>query len=348
VFFRQGIIVTEIQQAHQLLSPLLGTTLAGTLFALALISAGQSSTLTGTLAGQIVMEGFLQFKMRPVLRRLVTRLIAIVPAIIVISIQGEQGSYSLLIMSQVLLSLQLPFAVIPLIKLTSDRALMGQFANTWWMKGLAWIAASVIVGLNAYLVVKTLTQWIGAAGSGAVWPWVTAVPFAAGVALLLVYITIPQSWRRKKMAAPPVAPLEFSLRKYTRVGVALDYGEKDGEVLSHAQTFAQQQGATVYLFHVVEGVSGQLFGKDAYDVEARKDQEHLEEIAQRLRASGVNAIPLLGFGRVPEQLVRLAQENAVDLLVMGGHRHRGLKDIIFGASISKVRHALSIPVLVVQ
>lgn len=348
VFFKQGIVVTEIQQAHHLLSPLLGTTLAGTLFALALISAGQSSTLTGTLAGQIVMEGFLQFKMRPVLRRLVTRLIAIIPAIIVIAIQGEQGSYSLLIMSQVLLSLQLPFAVIPLIKLTSDRALMGKFVNTWWMKGLAWIAATVIVGLNAYLVLKTLTEWLGAAGSGAVWLWLTAVPFAAGVTLLLVYITIPQSWRRKKMAAPPVAPLEFSLRKYTRVGVALDYGKKDGEVLSHAQTFAQQQGATVYLFHVVEGVSGQLFGKDAYDVEARKDQEHLEEIAQRLRASGVNAIPQLGFGRVPEQLVRLAQENAIDLLVMGGHRHRGLKDILFGASISKVRHALSIPVLVVQ
>ena len=119
VFFRNGVIVTEIQQAHELLTPLLGTTLASTFFAIALISSGQSSTLTGTLAGQIVMEGFLQFKIRPVLRRLITRLIAIIPAVLVISLQGEQGSYRLLILSQVILSLQLPFAVIPLVRFTS-------------------------------------------------------------------------------------------------------------------------------------------------------------------------------------------------------------------------------------
>ncbi|MBI1792448.1 MAG: Nramp family divalent metal transporter, partial [Acidobacteria bacterium] len=124
VFFTNGKVVTEIQQAHQLLAPLLGTTLAGVLFAVALLCSGQSSTLTGTLAGQIVMEGFLNFRMRPWLRRLLTRLLAIVPAAVVIYIAGDQGTFKLLILSQVILSMQLPFAVIPLIHFTSDRAKM--------------------------------------------------------------------------------------------------------------------------------------------------------------------------------------------------------------------------------
>ena len=154
VFFKNTVVVTEIQQAHELLTPLLGTTLASTLFAIALLSAGQSSTLTGTLAGQIVMEGFLQFKIRPVLRRIITRLIAIIPAVVVIGLQGEQGSYGLLILSQVILSLQLPFAVIPLIQFTSEKTRMGEFANKLWVQLLAWIAAMIIVGLNAKLVVE--------------------------------------------------------------------------------------------------------------------------------------------------------------------------------------------------
>jgi manganese transport protein len=111
---------------------------------------------------------------------------------------------------------------------------------------------------------------------------------------------------------------------------------------------ARDHGASLFLFHVVEGVSGQLFGKEADDEEARRDRDRLEEIAGELRRGGIDATPLLGFGTVPGQLIRLSKESAVDLLVMGGHRHRGLKDIFFGASISKVRHALPIPVLIIQ
>ena len=129
VFFKHGIVVTEIQQAHQLLAPLLGTGLASVVFAVALLCSGQSSTLTGTMAGQIVMEGFLNFRMRPWLRRLITRVLAIVPAALTIYIAGDKATYQLLILSQVILSMQLPFAVIPLIHFTSDRARMGEFAN---------------------------------------------------------------------------------------------------------------------------------------------------------------------------------------------------------------------------
>ncbi len=349
VFFRNGIIVTEIQQAHQLLKPLLGTALASLLFAVALISSGQSSTLTGTLAGQIVMEGFLQFKIRPVLRRLITRSIAIIPAVVVIGLKGEQHSYDLLILSQVILSLQLPFAVIPLIQMTSDKTRMGNFVNPLWVNILASITAVVIIGLNVKLVIGTISEWISNAGADALWVWLTVVPVAAGCLLLMIYIAIPEALRRrKKITAPIISAVGLSTEKYSRIGVALDYGAINDKVLSHAQTLAKQQGARMYLFHIVEGVSGQLFGKDAYDDEARSDREQLELIGQQLRAAGIDVYPSLGFGKVPDEIVRLAKENHIDLLVMGGHRHRGFKDIFFGASISKVRHRLSIPVLVVQ
>lgn len=349
VFFRNGVVVTEIQQAHQLLTPLLGTTIASTLFAVALISAGQSSTLTGTLAGQIVMEGFLHIRMRPVLRRLLTRSIAIVPAVLVIGLRGEQGSYGLLILSQVILSLQLPFAVVPLIQFTNDEARMGKFVNALWVKILSWVSACIIIGLNANLIVTTLTSWIEGAGANAIWIWLTIIPIVGGCTLLLLYISLPKSWRRK-IAPVPVLPSEiaFHPQQYSRIGVALDYGATDGKVLSHAQTLAKQHHATMYLFHIVEGVSGQLFGQDAFDDEARKDQERLKLITSQLSETGVIAYPSLGFGRVPDQLVKLSQEHKIDLLVMGGHRHRGWRDIFFGASISEVRHRLSIPVLVVQ
>ena len=140
-FHGTGTDVAEIQDAYKLLSPMLGVPVASTLFALALLASGQNSTLTGTLAGQIVMEGFLRIRLRPWLRRLITRLIAIVPAVIVTALYGEHGTASLLVLSQVILSLQLPFAVVPLVVFTSSRRKMGEFVNPLWIKALAWITA---------------------------------------------------------------------------------------------------------------------------------------------------------------------------------------------------------------
>jgi manganese transport protein len=147
--------VAEIQDAHRLLTPLLGAG-ASTAFALALLASGQNSTLTGTLAGQIVMEGFLNIRIRPWMRRLITRAIAIVPAAIVAILYGESGTAKLLILSQVILSLQLSFAVFPLVAFTSDRSKMGAFVNPGWLKALAWATAVVIAALNAWLLVQTL------------------------------------------------------------------------------------------------------------------------------------------------------------------------------------------------
>lgn len=147
--------VAEIGDAYHLLAPLLGTTLGSILFGVALLASGQNSTLTGTLAGQIVMEGFLNIRLPGWLRRLITRLIAIVPAVVVTALYGESGTAQLLILSQVILSLQLSFAVVPLIQFTSDKKKMGEFANPLWLKVIAWIVAIVIISLNAYLLFQT-------------------------------------------------------------------------------------------------------------------------------------------------------------------------------------------------
>ena len=152
--------VAEIQQAYHLLTPLLGAG-ASTMFALALLASGQNSTITGTLAGQIVMEGFLDLRLRPWVRRLITRAIAIVPAAIVAILYGATGTTALLILSQVILSLQLSFAVIPLVSFTSDRAKMGALVNPPWLKALAWLTALVIALLNAWLLVQTVHGWLG-------------------------------------------------------------------------------------------------------------------------------------------------------------------------------------------
>ncbi len=151
--------VAEIQDAYKLLSPLLGAG-ASTVFALALLASGQNSTLTGTLAGQIVMEGFLNIRLRPWLRRLITRLIAIVPAVIVSILAGESGTAKLLILSQVILSLQLSFAVFPLVMFTSDKLKMGEFVNPVWLKVMAYMVATVIASLNVWLLFQTVRGWL--------------------------------------------------------------------------------------------------------------------------------------------------------------------------------------------
>ncbi|MDP4199137.1 MAG: Nramp family divalent metal transporter [Bacteroidota bacterium] len=164
VFFEHGTIVTEIQQAYHTLTPLLGTTLASTAFGIALLASGQASTITGTLAGQIVMEGFLQMKMKPWLRRLLTRSLALIPAVIVIALQSGRGVeaenhaiYELLLLSQVVLSVQLSFATVPLVLFTGRKSVMGKFVSPVWLRVIAWAVVISIAGLNAYLIIHALT-----------------------------------------------------------------------------------------------------------------------------------------------------------------------------------------------
>jgi len=175
VFHRKGVEVTELQQAHELLKPMLGPA-AAVAFALALLASGQSSTITGTLAGQIVMEGFLRIRIAPWLRRLITRGLAIIPAILLIGASGGKNTVSLLILSQVVLSMQLPFAIFPLLMFTSDPKRMGRFANPTWLKVAGYLVCWVISALNVYLLYQTIGPvWVSVAavGMGSFAVWVT-------------------------------------------------------------------------------------------------------------------------------------------------------------------------------
>jgi len=355
-FYTRGVVVSEIEQAHEMLSPLLGTAMASAAFAIALLASGQSSTMTGTMAGQIVMEGFLNFRMRPWLRRLLTRTLAIIPASLTVYFSGEQGTYQLLILSQVLLSMQLPFAVIPLIHFTSDRARMGNFVNPGWVRALAWTAASIIVGLNVWLVIRTFTGWV--AGSGAWKPLVLPLVLlvSAGMSALLFWIAalpwLPERYRTTRATGiVPPAPrtLPSAEPQYGTILVPLDHTDADREALAHATPLARAHGSKLVLVHVEEGVTSQVYGAISSTDEVESGLRYFDEILQELRAQGLNAELVVRHSENPgAQIVSVAREVKPDLIVMGAHGHRGLKDLLFGATIHAVRHEIAAPLLIVR
>jgi manganese transport protein len=355
VFFRHGIVVTEIQQAHVLLAPLLGTAAAGALFAIALLCSGQSSTLTGTLAGQIVMEGFLNFRMRPWLRRLITRILAIIPAALTVYVSGDEGTYRLLILSQVILSMQLPFAIIPLIHFTSGRERMGAFANRVWVKWLSWAAAALILGLNVWLLAQGVGELLGSAGNRVV-VWAPLVLVGAGLAALLLWITFEpliSHWIRRfgraPLSIPEPASQAVSPLEYRRILVPLDHTDLDRQALGHAAALAKTHRATLYLLHVEEGVASQVYGPLASTAETEAGEHYLERIGEALRAEGLEVETAIVHANTPRrEIVRYAREIRPDLVIMGAHGHRRLKDLILGNTIDPVRHELRVPLLIVR
>jgi manganese transport protein len=356
VFFKRHIVVTEIQQAHLLLAPLLGTGAAGVLFAIALLASGQSSTLTGTMAGQIVMEGFLNFRMRPWLRRLLTRGLAVTPAAFTIWYAGDKATYQLLILSQVILSMQLPFAIIPLIHFTSDRQRMGSFANKLWVLVLAWLTAAVIIVLNVRLAGMAIADWLAAAGQWKTAVWVAVIPISAGFLLLLFWVTMEplmSRWTRKYGRAPVSLPepagAEIAAPVYHRILVPLDHTVLDRLAVSHAAAMGKLYGACIYLLHVEEGVTSQVYGQAASTAEVELGEEYLERIAQSLRDQGVSVVTAITHSVSPtKEILRYAKQIHPDLVIMGAHGHGGLKDLIFGTTISPVRHHLDVPMLIVR
>jgi manganese transport protein len=358
VFFRAHQPVTEIQQAYLLLTPLLGTVVAAKLFGVALFCAGQSSTLTGTLAGQIVMEGFLNIRIQPWLRRLVTRLLAIVPAAVVIWLSGNNGTFRLLVLSQVVLNLQLPFAIIPLIHFTSNRSKMGPFANGWKLRLAGWVTAAVVVGLNLWLALQTITQWASSSGSMAPVVWTVSILLCGALLTLLAWVTF-QPLHSGATPGPastlPTLGLESAVPhlvaapSYQRILVPLDHSPLDRLALSHAAALAAQHGARVFLLHVEEGVTSQIYGPDASTAEVEAGREYLDLLVESLGALELSVETAIRHGSNPrKEIVRYAREIEPDLLVMGAHGHGGLKDLIFGNTINPVRHALNVPILVVR
>ncbi len=352
VFFKTGRTdVAEIKQAHELLAPMLGTQLAPILFAVALIASGQSSTITGTLAGQIVMEGYLKLRIAPWIRRLLTRLIAIIPAVIVILINGEENIDSLLILSQVILSLQLGFAIIPLIHFTSDKKTMGKFVIKPFVIFLASLIAAVLVYLNISMVFGQASSFFASPGN-MIWKVVIILAGLFYVGLLVVAIVYPM--KRKKAEPPPVQlhPEAAELKQitvplYERIAIALDFSKNDLKLINHA--IGQGNANSSYiLIHVVESAATRLMGKETNDLETRKDQEHINTYVQQLADKNIPAIGLLGFDDRAKEIVRLVKENNADMLVIGAHGHSGIKDLLYGQTIGSVRHELKIPVLVVN
>jgi manganese transport protein len=344
VFFKRGVAVQQIEQAYLLLPAFLGTTVASGLFAVALLASGQSSTLTGTYAGQIVMEGFLDLRMRPWMRRLITRTIAVIPAVIAVSLKGDGASLQLLILSQVIISMQLPFAVIPLIRFTGDRRRMGEFTNGARLKLLSWTTAGLILALNFWLVFDATSAWI----SSATWHAWIAAPLLAGMITLLGWISFARTRAIPAAEHAPTVAAHLPAPAYRKILVPLDHSSRDRAAIAHAAAMARPHNATLYLLHVEEGATSRLFGPLASTAEVNAGEEYFSGIIASLEQQGIHSELTVVHGQQPkDEIVQLAHTLQPDLIVMGAHGHRGVKDLIFGNTINGVRHEVSAPVLVV-
>ena len=351
VFHSRGILVTEIQQAHELLHPILGNRIAPIAFAIALIAAGQSSTLTGTISGQVVMEGYLHIRLQPWLRRVLTRSLALLPAVVVIAIYGSAGTYKLLIFSQVILSLQLPFAIVPLIHFTSDRKKMGNFANPTWVKIIAWLIASIIIYLNIRLVVEMLSLWVQ---QGALLMQIILIPLIIALLGLLGYIGIAPLLGKSRMWESGVVKeghrIAQKLRrvKFKNIAVALENSPKDADILSVAIAMAQKHEARLTLIHVDTSPGTLVYGEDSSTLETRETEEYLEDLAREIEEKDLPVETMLLCGNPANELIKAINENGFDLLITGSHGHKGIGDILHGATVDKVRHSVKIPVLIVR
>jgi manganese transport protein len=364
-FYSAGEPVDSIERAHELLPRFLGP-LAPWLFGIALLCAGQSSTLTGTLAGQIVMEGFLQIRLRPWLRRLLTRLIALLPAVVVIATVGETATQQLLVLSQVILSLQLSFAVIPLIHFTSNPRNMGALTPPRWAQALAWLSAGIIVGLNGWLVLDETRAWtsslLAGAGQGGASPVLAGLALIGlalllgGAAVLLIWVLI-KPWVRPSVAwsrtARAVASIDWAdalqPRPLASIAVALEHNAADTEILNRALALARPGQTRLILLHVADSPVTGLLGADAADRHTDSDDHYLDEVARGLAQRGYRAEPVLLRGPDPAaEIVNRLRRQPVDLLVVGSHGHGALSDLLFGQTVDRVRHGLEIPMLITR
>lgn len=351
VFYKTGRTdVAEIKQAHELLAPMLGSNLAPALFAIALIAAGQSSTITGTLAGQIVMEGYLHLRITPWVRRLLTRLIAVIPAVLMILINGEDNIDRLLVLSQVVLSLQLGFAIIPLIHFTSDKKTMGVFAIKPFIIFLASLITLVLVYLNIRMVYEQTSRFFETSDS-LFWKIIIIAGGVIYITLLIVAIFYPLMNRAGKEGVklhPEAEKIEqLQIPIYRNIAVTLDFSKNDHKLIGHALGQGGKESNYI-IIHIVESPTARVIGHATDDLESRKDQERMESYVNDLKTKGYHTQGILGFNDRVKEIIRLIKVNKADMLVIGSHGHTGLKDVVYGQTVESVRHELKIPVLVVS
>lgn len=354
VFYKHGMYeVADIRDAHALLEPLLGSSWAPILFALALIAAGQSSTLTGTLAGQIVMEGYLNLRIQPWVRRLLTRLIAIAPALFTVIYFGEGATGELLVLSQVVLSLQLGFAVIPLIHFVSDKKLMKGYHIKWPVVIAAWLITTVIVVLNAKLVIDEVSGWLKTS-ENPFYIWVFVVPIVFAAAGLLIFITF---WpmikgvvkKKEETMVPHISTSEIGEialpKSYKNIAIGVDFSTSDRKSVASALQIGGKE-ALYTLVHIVETPGAIIYGNQIKDFETSSDKKFLEDYKIELERQGYRINIELGFGLPKKALPRIINSGNFDLLVMGSHGHTFFKDLLFGTTVDSVRHRVQIPVFI--
>lgn len=351
VFYKNGLFeVAEIQDAHKLLAPMLGTEWASILFAVALIAAGQSSTITGTLAGQIVMEGYLNLRIAPWIRRLLTRLIAITPALIAINFYGEDSTGDLLVLSQVILSMQLGFAIIPLIHFVSDKQRMKNFVIPAYVKILAWLSALVIVSLNIKLVMEQLLAFLNNNDFGLIAKVIAVLITLCAALLLIVAVVYPLIKNKKETAdllhGSKVQFIPDTVASYKKVAIAVDFSASDQKTINHAIMLGGNR-ARYLLIHVVESAGAFVFGKDVSDFESTSDTENLKRYETQLTEMGYTFESMIGYGSPKNAIPTIVNAYQADLLVMGAHGHKTLKDMLLGTTVDSVRHKTNVPVLIV-
>ncbi len=362
VFFTSGHTgVASIVDAHKLLAPLLGNKFAPIAFGIALLAAGQSSTITGTFAGQIVMEGFVGLKMRPWLRRIITRLIAIIPTVIVIKISGEQSVDSLLVLSQVVLSLQLPFAIIPLLHFTSSKINMKEFASKYLVRILAWLSAGFIIALNLKLVNDFIIDNISAQGATGIIIKFLLIPVVTFLVLLLLWITVEPYFKRERLERfeeifikKPLAyakKIPASMNKpdiYKKIAIALEgKPERDEQIMRGALPFLKTSSAKIYLIHCVETVTGRFIGDLVADERAKEMTAYADSFAEKLNKDDFITQTIIGGGEPEDEIARICKQEGIELLIVGSHGHKFLKDIIYGSTVNEVRHRVRVPVLAI-
>lgn len=350
-FFKNGYYeVAEIQDAHRLLQDIFGS-LSPTLFAIALICAGQSSTITGTLAGQIIMEGYLNLRIRPWLRRLITRLIAVVPAFVTILYFGEEKLGTLLVFSQVVLSLQLGFAIIPLIHITSSKEHMSEFKLKVWVKILAWLSALIIVGLNIKLVYENVYEWFNADVVG--WyMYFIVLPVILFFAILLLYIIfkplIDQSIRAVKIPHAGSVNINIDLPKTAElIAVPVDFTKFDNIAINQALKIGGKS-AKYLIIHIVETVAAAYSGADTDDHETRVDHKEVNLYIHQLSELGYHSEAIIGYGNPASAIAKIVKERNAELIVLAAHGHRGIKDILLGSTLDSLRHKVEVPVLIAR
>ena len=353
VFYAKGYHkVIEIQDAHDLLAPLMGRSIAPVLFAIALIAAGQISTITGTLAGQIVMEGYLDLRIAPWLRRLITRSIAVIPALLVIYYLGDDKVGDMLIFSQVVLSLQLGFAVIPLIHFVSDKKRMGIFVISPFLKIMSWITAIVILGLNIKLIIDTMNDWHEKLSNLPFVYYGLIIPVLALASILLIVATVYPLLNRRRKDNPILThgyPHELPIiekQLYPRIAICVDFSSSDVKALTHGISQGDKE-TMFYLIHIVESANARAVGAETRDYETLEDWKNLHTYGNKLREQGYHIEEKLNFGNPRVAIPLVVNELNTSLLVIGSHGHAGLQDIVYGETIQAVRHKVKCPVLIV-